>query len=393
MTDQDRDPVSLDDSYSALRSDERARRLCIVSSKPLLCSPFMAALRTVLTPHDELEIIVDRRRERAPTEDRPDAAEQPSVDRRRHPQVDRQVEIDGFAIVPAPAAGSRARRSPLSLLLPKVPVEEGWPDDLEDEERLESVRNFQRARGGRLTTWLVLVGLMSAVVILFVLPSAVKTLVSRLRAQASSSASLSAPPRQDKQTPPEAHAASVAANAAEVGPSQPLEASSPGRGEPSPSEAAPEFPATGRASETSAAAPVAPNPRATAPPSAIARVTTSPITSPIANAPPSDTMGTGITSSRFPGLPRVEVLSSTAAAWSQGGTYAVQISDPAGRPLAGADVLLSAGMADGTVQSMPLHSGPEPGTYQATVPAGSAPVDLRVRITTSDKRVEIPLSP
>ena len=31
-----------------------------------------------------------------------------------------------------------------------------------------------------------------------------------------------------------------------------------------------------------------------------------------------------------PGLPRVEVLSSTAAAWSQGGTYAVQISDPAG---------------------------------------------------------------
>ena len=389
MTDQDQDPVSLGDSDSPLRSDERARRLCIVSSRPLLCSPFMAALRTVLTPHDELEIIVDRRRERAPTEDRPDAAEQPSVDRRRHPQVDRQVEIDGFAIVPAPAAGSRARRSPLSLLLPKVPVEEGWPDDLEDEERLESVRNFQRARGGRLTTWLVLVGLMSAVVILFVLPSAVKTLVSRLRAQASSSASLSAPPRQDKQTPPEAHAASVAANAAEVGPSQLPEASSPVRGEPSPSEAAPEFPATGRASETSAVALVVPNPRATAPPRAIASVTTSPI----ANAPPSDAMATRITSPRFLGLPRVEVLGSTAAAWSQGATYAVQISDPAGRPLAGADVLLLAGMADGTVQSMPLHSGPEPGTYQATVPGGSAPVDLRVRITTSDKRVEIPLSP
>ncbi len=387
MTDQDRDPVSLDDSYSALRSDERARRLCIVSSKPLLCSPFMAALRTVLTPHDALEIIVDRRRERVPTEARPNAPEQPSVDRRRHPQVDRQIKIDGFAIVPAPAAGSRARRSPIALLLPKVPVEEVWPDDLEDEERLESVRNFKRARGGRLTTRLVLVGLMSAIVILFALSSAVKTLVSRLRPEASSSQSLSAPPRQDKQTPPEAHAASVAANAAEVKPSSPL------RSEPSPSEAAPEFPATGRASETSAAAPVAPNPRATAPRSAIARVTTSPITSPIANAPPSDTMGTGITSSRFPGLPRVEVLSSTAAAWSQGGTYAVQISDPAGRPLAGADVLLSAGMADGTVQSMPLHSGPEPGTYQATVPAGSAPVDLRVRITTSDKRVEIPLSP
>src|SRR5947209_470192 len=340
MTDQDRDPVSLDDSYSALRSDERARRLCIVSSKPLLCSPFMAALRTVLTPHDALEIIVDRRRERVPTEARPNAPEQPSVDRRRHPQVDRQVKIDGFASVPVPAAGSRARRSPISLLLPKAPAKEVSRIDLEDEERLEGVRNFQPGLGGWPTTWLVLVGLlvglMSAVVTLFALPPAVKTLVSRLRPEASSSQSLSAPPRQDKQTPPEAHAASVAANAAEVKPSSPL------RGEPSPSEAAPEFPATGRASETSAAAPVAPNPRATAPPSAIARVTTSPITSPIANAPPSDTMGTGITSSRFPGLPRVEVLSSTAAAWSQGGTYAVQISDPAGRPLAGADVLLSA---------------------------------------------------
>jgi hypothetical protein len=45
------------------------------------------------------------------------------------------------------------------------------------------------------------------------------------------------------------------------------------------------------------------------------------------------------------------------------------------------------------VQSIPLNSGPEPGTYQAMVPGGSAPVDLRVGITTSDKRVEIPLSP
>jgi hypothetical protein len=39
-----------------------------------------------------------------------------------------------------------------------------------------------------------------------------------------------------------------------------------------------------------------------------------------------------------------------------------------------------------------LQSGSEPGIYQATVPGGPAPVDLRVGITTSDKRVEIPLS-
>jgi len=50
-------------------------------------------------------------------------------------------------------------------------------------------------------------------------------------------------------------------------------------------------------------------------------------------------------------------------------------------------------MADGTVRSILLHSGTEPGTYEATLPGGSAPVDLRIGITTSDTRVEIPLSP
>ncbi len=267
------------------------------------------------------------------------------------------------------------------------------------------MRNFKRARAGRFTTWLVLAGLMSAVVILFALSSPVKTLVSRLRPEASSFESLSAPPRQDKQTPEEAHAPSVTANPAKVEPSGLPAASSPVRGENPPSDA--EFPATGlaappqsaprgttstatgRASETSASTRVVPNPRATAPPRPIAGVTTSPI----ANAPPPDAVATGITSPRFPGLPRVEVV-GTAAAWAQGETYAVRISDTAGRPLAGAYVLLLARMADGTVQSIVLGSGPEPGKYQGTVPGGhSAPVDLRVRVTTSDKRVEIPLSP
>ncbi len=389
MADQDRDPVSLDDSDSPLRSDERARRLCIVSSKPLLGSPFMAALRTVLTPYDELVIVVDRRRERAPTEARPDAAEQPSIDRRRHPQVDRQLKIDGFAIVPAPAAGLKARRSPISLLLPEVPVEEVWPEDLKDEERLESVRNFKRTHAVRLTTWLVLPGLVSAVVILFAPWSAVKTLVSRLRPEVSSSQSLPVPLRQDKQTRPEAPAPLVTANPVEVQRPGLPEASSPVRGEHSPSDAAREFPATGGASETSAAARVVPNPRATAPPRQIANVTTSPI----ANTPSPAAVATRITSPRFLGLPRVEVVGTTAAAWGHGETYAVRISDPAGRPLVEAEVLLLARMADSTVQTILLHSGAEPGTYQATVPGGSAPIDLRVGITTSDKRVEIPLSP
>jgi hypothetical protein len=388
MADRDRDPVSLDDSNSPLRSDERTRRLCIVSSKPLLCRPFIAALRTVLTPHDELEIVVDRRRERVPTESRSDAAEQPSINRRRHPQVDRHLKIDGFAIVPAPAAGLKARRSPISLLLPEMPVEETWPEDLRDEERLDRARTFKRTHAGRLTTWLVLAGLMSAVLILFAPSSAVKTLMSRLRPEVSSSQSLPVPVPQDQQTGPEAHAPSVTANPAEVQRPGFPEASWPVRGEHSSSDAARELPAPAGASDTSAAARV-PNPRATAPPRQIADVTTSPI----AKTPPPDAVATRITSPRFAGLPRVEVVGTTAAAWGQGETYAVRVSDPAGRPLVGAEVFLLARMADSTVQSILLHSGPEPGTYQATVPGGSAPIDLRVAITMSDKRVEIPLSP
>jgi hypothetical protein len=68
--------------------------------------------------------------------------------------------------------------------------------------------------------------------------------------------------------------------------------------------------------------------------------------------------------------------------------------DPAGQPLAGAEVLLLAGMADGTVESIMLRDGSEPGTYSGTSrPSRSVPVDVRVRITMSDKRIEVPLRP
>ena len=407
MAEQDRDPVSLDDIGSPPRSEERPRRLCIVSSQRLLCAQFMAALQTALNPHDELEIVVDRRRGRAPIEARPDAAEQPSVDRRHHPHVDRLLKMDGFAILPAPATGPRAQRTPLSLLLPEVPIERVSAEDLEDEERLESVCNFKRGRAGRLATSLILAGLMSAVVVLLALSPAVKTLVSRIRSDAPPSEGQPAPARQDKETAAVAHAPAVTANSATAQPSGLPEASSPVGAENPPSDAARESPATGRseptqsapartattaterAQEESAAARAMPYPRAPAPRRPIASVPTSPI----ARVSP-DPVGTRITAPRFPGLPRVEVVRSAAAVAGQGDAYAVRISDTAGQPLAGADVLLLARMADGTVQNISLGSGSEPGTYQGTVPSGrAAPVDLRIRVTTSDKRVEIPLRP
>jgi len=99
-----------------------------------------------------------------------------------------------------------------------------------------------------------------------------------------------------------------------------------------------------------------------------------------------------VSNARFPGLPRVEVFRDTASDRSDG--YAVRISDTAGRPLVGAEVLLLARMADGTVENIPMGSGPAPGSYYGVAPSNrSAPVDLRVRVITSDKRVEIPLRP
>ena len=88
------------------------------------------------------------------------------------------------------------------------------------------------------------------------------------------------------------------------------------------------------------------------------------------------------------------VRDPAAASEGRGEAYAVRISDAAGQPLAGAEVSLVVSMADGTVLNIPLDPGPELGTYRGTGPPGrSAIVDLRIRVLTSDKRVEIPLRP
>jgi len=389
MADQDQDPVSLDDSDSSLRPDGHTRRLCIVSRTPLLCSPFIAALRKALTPYDKLEIVVDRRREGVPTGARLEAAKHPSGDRRQHPQIERQLKMDGFGILPAPTAGFRTRPSAFALL-PDVPFEEVWPEDQRDEERLESVRNFRRTGMARLTMRLVLalLGLISAVVIVFAPSPSVRTLVSRLRPQETSLERLPAlaSPPQDKGISLEADILSVTAHPATIQRPELSEAPSPVRAEHSPSDVGREFGTTRGSSGTSATARVTPNARTTTPRKPIANVA-------IARNPPSDAVATLMASPRFPGLPRVEVVGSAAPAWRQGETYALRIFDAPGRPLDGANVLLLAHMADGTVRSILLHSGTEPGTYEATLPGGSAPVDLRIGITTSDTRVEIPLSP
>ena len=91
----------------------------------------------------------------------------------------------------------------------------------------------------------------------------------------------------------------------------------------------------------------------------------------------------------FTGLPRAE-LARKPESRGWGESYAVRLLNPAGQPMAGADVWLVARMADGTVENVPMGALPEPGIYRATVPTRrSSPVDLRVRVRRGDKRVEV----
>jgi hypothetical protein len=75
-----------------------------------------------------------------------------------------------------------------------------------------------------------------------------------------------------------------------------------------------------------------------------------------------------------------------------GDSYIVRVVDPAGRPMVAFDILLVAQMADGTVEKSPMGALPERGTYRATVPTSrSTPVDLRIRVSTGEKFVEVPV--
>jgi hypothetical protein len=75
-----------------------------------------------------------------------------------------------------------------------------------------------------------------------------------------------------------------------------------------------------------------------------------------------------------------------------GDSYVVRLLDPAGQPMVAFEILLVAQMADGTVEKSPMGALPERGTYRATVPTDrSTPVDLRVRVSTGEKFVEIPV--
>jgi hypothetical protein len=95
----------------------------------------------------------------------------------------------------------------------------------------------------------------------------------------------------------------------------------------------------------------------------------------------------------FGGSHRAELVRKPVSR-GRGDSYAVRLLDPAGKALVVAEVFLVVHMADGTVENIAMGALPEPGTYRATVPTGrSIPVDLRVRVSTGDRFVEVPVRP
>jgi hypothetical protein len=140
------------------------RCLCIVSGDPVRSAELLAALGAMVSTHERLEIIVDRRRGTSRSGTNP-----PSADRRRQPSVDVKVKMDGFAIVPYPP-----------------PALAGWPLDDEadpDEPEFARVLEFKqrlKARRRRRLALMLLVGSTLAVLLLTLVPT-MKALMSPTR--------------------------------------------------------------------------------------------------------------------------------------------------------------------------------------------------------------------
>jgi hypothetical protein len=464
------------------------RRLCIVSSNPILSAELVAAIQTALQPHDEIEIIRDRRRDPSSRPPGSEAPARPAVERRRQNHVDYLVKTEGFAIVPvrspaAPIEHSDPGPSPAALpSIERPSIERPSPDDNDADQReferllefkhrqearrrearnkpqdvraesqdvraerqdvraerqgaraerpdtrqnrssvddsdddrreVEHILDLQRRQEVRIGSWLVLTVVLAATLIVVVQLPPVKDFLNRTRPatateqseQAATPRPAPSPPAATPQvaTPPAATPPTATPPKAAQEPSATAESPAPAPSTPrveAPPAPRPAPPASRPVPPSVQSRPVerqeAQARPAELPPAALPREVAA-LPRPTAPSPSfsevrSQSTARSVTSAQFPGLPRVEVVRDTSE--GRGAAYAVRISDTAGRPLSGAEVMLLARMSDGSVENITLGSGAEPGSYHGALPGQSTPVDLRVRVITNDKRVEIPLKP
>jgi hypothetical protein len=154
-------PIDEPDRESARRpthnpwrgSREAPRSLCIVSRDPLRCSELVLSLQASLSPHEDLQIILDRRRDRTSTEA---YSGERLVERRRHHHIDLALRRNGFAIVPA---------TPTE---PVAAVAFDEPETTEREQFAQIVSFTRRRRARRL--WIVAAPLAFVLVLFMLLP-------------------------------------------------------------------------------------------------------------------------------------------------------------------------------------------------------------------------------
>src|SRR6266852_880635 len=282
MGDQDREP----DDVGSPGSRAKPKRLCIVSNDRLVTGEFLQALQMSLDPDDEFEIIPDRRRAN-PSEAKPGAADQPSIDRRRHPYVDLALKKNGYAIVPAPVANPLRIADRLAPDVPRSPIERlSLGDSDEDDRELERILQFKRRQGVRIGSWLIAMLLVGVILVLLSQLPAVKTLMSRIRAGAPPAPTPQAPLAQ---VPPVAENPSPTSQATAV-----------------PQAEGPERPEAVRPRQRREAA--RPRDASTQP---------KPALDPVATMPPPAAERRNVVSPRFAGLPRVELVCNPAAATNQ----------------------------------------------------------------------------
>ena len=158
-----------------------SRRLCIVSRNGLRTGAFVEALRTALSPHDELEIVVDRRRGGS-------AGQPPSIDRRRARRPDPWLERDGFALVPATERAEGRDRRPLRALGVAVGERFSSAEADSDERELERIPLGERRpriwTAPRLMVAVLLGVIVGVSLVQFVVAPAMKTPTSQVRADA-----------------------------------------------------------------------------------------------------------------------------------------------------------------------------------------------------------------
>ena len=339
---------------------DRPIRLCIVSRERLRSGAFIAALQTSFGPEQDVQVIADRRH--VGLSGGPALKE----DRRRQPQVDLELEANGFAIVPVSVEPTGERAS----LVPLFPFERLSPADSEDDEQLASMRSFRHRWSGPVV--LRLIGVLIGVT----LTAFVLSLVGQFIGHNPITVRFTGPLPSDKDQP-------SGQTSQRVIPAQlPTVTEQSSAPENRPGLAA--TPPATRASDKSSSAGAPANTKSASPRDADQLTPGRRET----NGPSKGTDSAPL----FLGKHRAELVRGPVSqGW--GDSYTVRLLDPAGRPMVVFAVSLMARMADGAVENIAMGALPERGTYRATVPTGrSTPVDLRVRVQTGERFVEIPVS-